>query len=113
MEGVFLPLLVALTSVTAYVIGVHALGLSRRGLARAVGWTLEVAGLTVVFLVANLAIGVAVVLATRALSTRFISVYILNDLSLVALSALQGVVFGWWRRLTPAAWVGRLPATDD
>jgi len=113
MEGVFLPLLVAVTTVTAYVIGVHVLGLSRRRLAHAVGRTLELAGLTVVFLVANLAIGLAVVLATRALSTRFISVYILNDLSLVALSALQGVVFGWWRRLTPAAWVGRLPATDD
>jgi len=113
MEGVFLPLLVALTSVAAYLIGVHLLGLSRRGLARAVGRTLELAGLTVVFLVANLAIGLAVVLATRALSMRFVSVYILNDVSLVVLSALQGIIFGWWRRLTPAAWVGRLPATDD
>jgi hypothetical protein len=28
----------------------------------------------------------------------FVSVYILNDVTLVALSALQGVVFGWWRR---------------
>jgi hypothetical protein len=113
MEGVFLPLLVAVTSVTAYVIGVHALGLPRRGLGRAVGRMLELAGLTVVFLVANLAIGLAVVLATRALSMRFISVYILNDVSLVALSALQGIVFGWWRRSTPAAWVGRSPAPDD
>ena len=43
-----------------------------------------------VFLVASLAIGLAVVLATRALSMRFVSVYILNDVSLVALSALQG-----------------------
>lgn len=29
MEGVFLPFLVALTSVTAYLIGVHLLGFSR------------------------------------------------------------------------------------
>lgn len=113
MEGMFLPLLVALTSVTAYGIGVRVLGLSRRGLARAVGRTLELAGLTMMFLVANLALGLAIVLATRALSTRFVSVYILNDMTLVALSALQGVVFGWWRRLTAAAGVGRLPATDD
>ncbi len=100
-EVLLLPLLVALTSVTAGVIGVRVLGLPRRRLARAVGRTLELAGLTVVFLVANLALGLAIVLATRALSTRFVSAYILNDVSLVALSALQGVVFGWWRRLTP------------
>jgi len=67
----------------------------------------------VVFLVASLAIGLAIVLATRALSMRFVPVYILNDVSLVALSALQVVLFGRWRRLTPAAWVGRLPTTDD
>jgi hypothetical protein len=56
------------------------------------------AGLTVVFLVVNLALGLAFVLASRALSMPFVSVYILNDVTLIALSALQGVIFGWWRR---------------
>jgi hypothetical protein len=62
----------------------------------------ELAGLTVVFLAANLGIGLTVILATRALSDRFISVYLLNDMTLVALSALQGVLFGCWRRSASA-----------
>jgi hypothetical protein len=98
MEELFLPLLVAVTSMGAYLIGLRVLGLSRRGLGWALRQTLEMVGLTVVFLVANLAIGLAVILTTRALSMRFVSVYILNDASLVALSALQGMILGWWRR---------------
>lgn len=112
MEELFLPLLVGLTSTVAYAVGVKALGLSRQGLGWALRQGLELAGLTVVFLVVNLAIGLAFVLATRVLTRQFVSVYILNDVSLVALSALQGVLFGAWR-LTPGALVGRLRDTDD
>jgi hypothetical protein len=92
-----LPLLVALTSAIAYVIGARTLGLAPRRLRWAARQTLELAGLTVIFLVANLAIGLAVILVSRALSARFVSVYILSDVSLVGLSALQGVMFGCWR----------------
>jgi hypothetical protein len=113
MTALVLPGLVVLTSVGAYLIGTRALGLPRQGLRPAVRRTLELAGLAVVFLVANLAVGLAVILTTRALSTRFVSVYVLSDVSLVALSALQGVIFSWWRRLTPAALAGRFSGTDD
>jgi len=98
MEELFLPLLVALTSVGAYAVGRVALGLSPRELGPAVRHALEVTGLAVVFLLANLGIGLAAVLGARALSTRFISVYILNDASLIALSALQAIVADWWWR---------------
>jgi hypothetical protein len=93
----FLLLLVVLTSVGAYAIGRRALGLSVPTLGRALRQTLEVIGLTVVFFVANLGIGLAIVLGLRALTTRFVSVYVLDDASLVALSALQAIVVScWW-----------------
>ena len=101
MEELFLPLLVALTSVGAYAVGRVVLGLSPRELGPAVRHALEVTGLAVVFLFANLGIGLAAVLGARALSTRFISVYILNDASLIALSALQAIVVDWWWRSAP------------
>lgn len=69
-----------------------------RGLAGAGRLALELAGLSTLFLVANLALGLAIVLAIRALSSFFVSIYVLNDLSLVALSFLQGTVFFCWRR---------------
>lgn len=98
MKELFLPLLLTATSVLGYAVGIRAVGLSRRRLGWAVRQLCELAGLTVVFLAANLAIGLTVILATRALSGRFISVYLLNDMTLVAVSALQGVLFGCWRR---------------
>jgi hypothetical protein len=98
----FLLLLVAVTSLGAYAIGRLALGLSAPALGRALRQTLEVVGLTVVFLAANLGIGLAIVLALRALTTRFVSVYVLDDASLVVLAAVQGIVVSWWWRSAPA-----------
>jgi hypothetical protein len=97
VDELLLPLLVLVTSAGAYLIGARVLGLPGRGLGQAVRRTFEMAGLTVVFLIVNLALGLAFILATRALSLPFVSVYILNDVTLIALSALQGVIFGWWR----------------
>lgn len=101
MTALVLPGLVVLTSAAAYLIGTRALGRSRQGLRSAVRKTLELAGLTVVFLVVNLAVGLAFILTTRALSMRFVSAYVLSDVTLVVLSALQGAIFGCWRRSTP------------
>jgi hypothetical protein len=98
MEEMFLPLLVVLTSVGACVVGSLVFGLSLRGLAPAMRQTLELVGLTVIFLVANLSLGLAVVLGARALSMPFISVYILNDASLIVLSAVQATIVAWWWR---------------
>ncbi|HKW95833.1 MAG TPA: hypothetical protein VJX92_28355 [Methylomirabilota bacterium] len=89
--------LVAFTTVIAYVVGTRALNMSRRALRGALRQTLELAGLTVVFLLVNLGLGVGIVLVSRDLIGRFISVYVLNDISLVGLSALQAVAFGCWR----------------
>jgi len=91
-------LLVALTSLGAFLVGTRRLGLRASGLRRAGHRVLECAGLTVLFLAANLAVGGAVVLGLRVVEGRFVSVYALNDVTLLGLSALQALAFAWWRR---------------
>jgi hypothetical protein len=98
VDQVFLLLLTTTTSLGAVVLGVRALGLSRSRLKTAGHCALELVGASVVFFVVNLAVGLPVILAVRALTSEFLSVYLLNDLMLVALSTLQGLVFCCWRR---------------
>lgn len=50
---------------------------------------LEFAGLWAACLGANLLVGVLLILALRSLARVFVSVYVLNDVSLVIVSALQ------------------------
>ena len=102
MLSLLLLLLPVTTSLAAIRIARRA-GPGHRGLADAVWLVLELAGISTLFLVANLALGVAIVLAIRTLSSFFVSIYVLNDLSLVALSFLQGAVFFCWRRLATRA----------
>lgn len=93
-------LLVAVTSAAACLIGRRRLRLPRAGLVSATARTLECLGLAMVFLAANLAVGLALILPIRALSGRHVSVYLLNDATIAILSVLQGLVFRWW-------WSGR------
>ena len=90
-------LLVSITSLGAFLLGTRCLGLRASGLRRAGRRVLECAGLTVLFLAANLAVGGAAVLGLRVVTGGFVSVYALNDVTLVGLSALQALAFAWWR----------------
>jgi hypothetical protein len=78
------------------------LGFGRRltcpGLLRAARLGCEILGLATLFLVANVALGLALVLALRQWSSAFVSAYPLQDVTLAILSLLQGLVFGLWRR---------------
>jgi hypothetical protein len=69
----------------------------------AVAWrrALEVLGLGVAFFALNVLVGVAAVLLVRGATGAFLSAYLVNDVSLVALSLLQGLVFAGLLR--PAA----------
>ncbi len=97
MEGPFILLLVGLTSVGAYWVGAKGLGLSGRGLRRAVGKVLECLGMMLVFLVGNLAAGMIAILAARVVTRKFVSLYLIDDEVLVILSLLQGLAFQCWR----------------
>ena len=89
--------LVAFSSLLAYLAGTRGFALSPAGLRPALARLLELVGITVVFFVVNLAVGVAIILAVRVVTPAFVSIYVLNDMTLVALSALQGVLFELWR----------------
>lgn len=93
----FLLLLVVTTSLLAGLL-IRKPAAGSRSLGRAVLAVLEMAGIAALFLAGNLLLGAATVLAIRGASSVFVSIYMLNDVSLVALSILQGAVFFFWRR---------------
>ena len=97
-QGVLLLLVVVMTSLVA---GWAVRRRRLRRLADAMGLTLELVGIATLFLIGNLALGLAIVLAIRSVTPIFVSVCVLNDTALVALSALQGAVFFCWRRGRP------------
>src|SRR5438093_423515 len=97
MSQFFVLGLAVVTSALAYVLAVRVFGASPRTLAGAALEALELLGMSAVFLALNLAVGLFVVLGTRTLTPAFISVYLLNDDTLLAISLLQGLVFGAWR----------------
>ena len=63
----------------------------------AVGKALECVGAVVLFCLLNAVVGGALIFAARAVSGRFVSLHLGADQSLLALSALQALVFQWWR----------------
>lgn len=93
----FLLTLAGTTSLLAWLF-TAAPRVNGRSLGHAVLLVLEMAGIAALFLAGNLVLGVAIVLMIRSVSSAFVSVYMLNDIALVALSALQGAVFFCWRR---------------
>ena len=100
MEFLAFIAIVAMTSAGAFAVGTRILALGRPALRPAISEALECIGLVVVFLVVNLAAGMALIFGLRALTGRFISIYWLNDLSLTVLSCFQALVFHCWRRAT-------------
>jgi hypothetical protein len=101
MEWAFMILLVGCTSLVAYLVGGWKLGLARESFSGAVGRMLEFVGASVMFLVANLTVGLAAILVVRNMTGRFVSAYLLNDVSIVVLSTLQGLLFECWRERSP------------
>ena len=97
LEQIFLLALVAVTSVAACVLGIAGLGLRPARLWEAGRFALQLVGMSTLFFWGNLTIGLVCVLAVRGTTGAFVSVYLLNDLTLGVLSAVQGVCFECWR----------------
>jgi hypothetical protein len=83
------------TTGAALLVGALVLGLRWKGLARATGLVLEAVGVAMVFFVANIVAGALFVAGLRAAGV-FVSVYAMDDLVLVVLSAGQAFVFHAW-----------------
>ena len=57
----------------------------------------QLVGMSTLFFLANLGIGLVCLLAVRGTTGTFVSVYLLNDVTLGVLSAVQGACFECWR----------------
>ena len=100
MEQGFVLVLVGLTSAATCVVGTRGLGLSWRSLGGATARMFEALGISVVFFAINLLVAAAAILTARTLGPRFVSLYLADDVTVVALSLLQGLVFQAWREST-------------
>lgn len=94
----FIPGILALTSVSAYWVSVRWAGLSRRRLLAAVWGMFECIGTMLFFVVANLTVAGGVILGARVLLGRFMSLYLLDDVDWFVLSGLQGLTWWLWRQ---------------
>ena len=97
MHDLGLAVVLGLTCLAGYLVGRRRLGLSTVGLRAAAAAALETIGLGVLFLLANLALTMLPILASRALGARFVSIYSGEYVTLAIVSLLQGLVLRWWR----------------
>ncbi len=89
--------LIVLTSMGAYFYGKKSLRLSSAELSVAWKLTLECVWAGMVFFALNLALAVVGILSSRVVLTEFVSLYAASDVTLLALSLLQGITFRLWR----------------
>jgi hypothetical protein len=101
--SVFMLAMVSLTSIGTYLVGVKWLGFPGRALRPAVDRMLECIGATLVFAALNVALAATIILGLRSLTGTFVSVYVINDVTWLGLSLLQGLTFWWWRALARSA----------
>jgi hypothetical protein len=98
MELGFLIFLVALTSTLAERTALRNRPQKDGSFFQAI-WTLfEWAGLFTLFVGANLTLGAVIIVVIRTFTQSFVSLYALESLPLLMLSAAQAFVFLGWRR---------------
>jgi hypothetical protein len=85
------------TSAAAYALGTRALHRSPRRLRAAVSATLELIGVSALFFVVNVVVGALAIGAVRGLTSTFVSIYHVSDVSLLVLSLVQGLLFAGWK----------------
>jgi len=100
MEQVFILVLVAFTSAGAYLLGTRVVGLPACDIRKAAGKMIECFGASLIFFAVNLGVGIIGLLAARALTREFVSLYMASDVTVLIFSVLQGLVFVWWRDLS-------------
>ena len=106
MEQYFVLGLVGFTSLASIFIGTRWAGLSLEGLREAIRQALETLGLAIAFFAFNLVLGSTLILVGRTVLKEFISLYLADDIGLLILSLLQGLVVQHWRltRSCPIEW---------
>jgi hypothetical protein len=85
------------TSVLALALAWWTGSMSRRRVVRAAGIALETVGAVAIFLAANVALGMTLVLGLRALTPFYPTLYEMADVALLILSVLQALMYQAWR----------------
>ena len=98
MEPIVVPAAVLLSTLLIYqitqIVRRRPLGAS----SKAVTAMFECIGASVLCLVINTGLGIAIVLLGRWAGSTFVSLYAVSDVTLVVLSVFQGLFFRfWWR----------------
>src|SRR5215468_5953566 len=97
LDDYFIFLIAIVTTVAAYLVGKKLFGPPKVSLEGAARILMEYAGAFVVFLALNMVLGLGLILLIRYTTSRFVSVYLLDDFMVVVVSAVQGVLFRlWW-----------------
>jgi hypothetical protein len=102
MEDFLVPLVLVATTMSAFLVGRLFSRSSETSLATAIVLMFECVGAGVVFFGLNVALAMALVLVVRTVGSQFVSLYAIDDVTLVILSFLQGLVFRFWWRSTRA-----------
>jgi hypothetical protein len=94
MGGTFILVVAGLSSLAAALVARKG---ARRSLPSAAAKALETIGVAAVFLFLNVALGFCLTLLARAVGGRFVSLYHGDDVTIMAVSVLQALVFQWSR----------------
>jgi hypothetical protein len=71
---------------------------SARSIGPAIRAFVDWAGMFAIFFAANVALATAVILLIRGITSYFVSIYMIDDIHLIVLSAVQAFVFQkWWK----------------
>jgi len=97
IEEVFIPLVAATSTAVGCWFAARRFRWPLRALGPAFGKVLECVGAVVLFCLLNAVVGSALIFGARFVLGRFVSLHLGADQSLVLLSALQALVFQWWR----------------
>jgi hypothetical protein len=97
MEGYFILVPLALTSLAVAAVESRRQPRPSASLRAAVWRAAEAIGLTMLFFVGNVALGAFLTLVARVLGLPFISIYLSADVALLVLSLLQALVYQRWR----------------
>ena len=98
LETIIVLTVIALTTMIFYLAAKRLRPEPAESIAQAFRAFLDWAGLFVLFIGSNLFVGFVVILAVRGLTPRFVTVYSLENVIMLVLSAAQAFVFQmWWK----------------
>ena len=98
MPPIFIIAVLITSSVAVAAIAQWGIGVSVKLLPAAARRMLEFLGLWLLCLALNVGLGTVAILMFRTISSRFVSVYLVNDASLVIFSAIQASTLHAWLR---------------